>query len=114
MIVPLVLEDEWIDALGDLPLWDIPPEPILVLAPHPDNETLGAGGFIAAQRSAGIEVMVAAVTDGENAYPNVSGSARFVDLSRGRTGTPGSSEWQAHSIRVPRQRSEIQWNFVGE
>jgi LmbE family N-acetylglucosaminyl deacetylase len=42
----------------------------LVVAPHPDDETLGAGGFIAAQRSRGIAIHVVAVTDGENAYPD--------------------------------------------
>jgi LmbE family N-acetylglucosaminyl deacetylase len=45
----------------------------LVVAPHPDDETLGAGGLIAAQRSRGIEVTVVAVTDGEMAYGETPG-----------------------------------------
>ncbi len=68
MIVPLVLEDEWLAALEDLPVWAPPPTPVVVLAPHPDDETLGAGGFIAAQWLHGRDVIVVAATDGESAY----------------------------------------------
>src|ERR1700744_6486567 len=68
MIVPLVLEDEWLAVLEDLPVWAPPPMPLVVLAPHPDDETLGAGGFIAAQCLDGRDVLVVAVTDGESAY----------------------------------------------
>jgi len=40
------------------------PGPWLVFAPHPDDETYGMGGSIAAARSAGIEVGVVILTDG--------------------------------------------------
>jgi LmbE family N-acetylglucosaminyl deacetylase len=46
---------------------------MLVIAPHPDDETLGAGGLIARQRMRGTDVIVAAVTDGENCYPDSVG-----------------------------------------
>lgn len=46
---------------------------MLVIAPHPDDETLGAGGLIARQRIKGTDVIVAAVTDGENCYPDSVG-----------------------------------------
>jgi LmbE family N-acetylglucosaminyl deacetylase len=68
MIVPLVSEEEWIAALEDLPPWEPQPAQVLVIAPHPDDETLGAGGFIGAQCLQGNSVVVVAVTDGENAY----------------------------------------------
>jgi LmbE family N-acetylglucosaminyl deacetylase len=68
MIVPLVFEDEWLAALKDLPAWAPLPMRVVVVAPHPDDETLGAGGFIAAQCFHGREVIVVAVTDGESAY----------------------------------------------
>ena len=68
MILSQVAEEEWLSSLEDLPPWEMPDSPILVIAPHPDDETLGVGGLIAAARQQGIDVTVAAVTDGENAY----------------------------------------------
>ncbi len=47
---------------------------VLVLAPHPDDETLGCGGAIAAACFAGKRVVIAAVTDGRNSHPR---SRRF-------------------------------------
>ena len=70
-----VKETDWLQALGTLPTWDPPIEPVLIVAPHPDDETLGAGGLIAAQRLAGVDVIVAAVTDGEKAYGYTPGLA---------------------------------------
>jgi LmbE family N-acetylglucosaminyl deacetylase len=51
-----------------LPPWVPPPRPLLVISPHPDDETLSIGGLIAHQRSLGIDVTLVAVTDGEKAY----------------------------------------------
>jgi LmbE family N-acetylglucosaminyl deacetylase len=59
--------------LRDLPVWDLPSVPTLVLAPHPDDETLGAGGLITRLRKQGIPVTVVAITDGENAYEDTQG-----------------------------------------
>jgi len=61
--------------LGGLPIWHPTQRPIVLIAPHPDDETLGAGGFLAAQRFHGIDVTVVAVTDGENAYAGCKGLA---------------------------------------
>lgn len=41
---------------------------ILVVAPHPDDETLGCGGLIAQQAAAGRQVRVVFVTDGEASH----------------------------------------------
>lgn len=73
MIVPIVEEHEWINCLDALASWQPPAASLLVIAPHPDDETLAVGGLIAAQRAKGLEVVVAAVTDGENAYPDFPG-----------------------------------------
>lgn len=46
----------------------LPAVPTLVVAPHPDDETLMAGGLIALQRARAVDVHVLAITDGEAAY----------------------------------------------
>ena len=68
MIVPLISDGEWKAVLQDFPVWVPPGTRAVVVAPHPDDETLGAGGLIAALRKRHVEVGVVAVTDGENAY----------------------------------------------
>ena len=45
----------------------------MIVAPHPDDETLLSGGLLARQAMAGVPVTVVAVTDGEAAYPGGSG-----------------------------------------
>lgn len=42
---------------------------VLVLAPHPDDESLGCGGAIAAAAEAGHRVNVVVVTDGSQSHP---------------------------------------------
>jgi LmbE family N-acetylglucosaminyl deacetylase len=68
MITPNVDDLAWRRQFEGLPSWQPPLTDTLVIAPHPDDETLGAGGLIAALRTRGIKVTVVAVTDGENAY----------------------------------------------
>jgi LmbE family N-acetylglucosaminyl deacetylase len=67
-IVPLTPETEWLSTLQCLVNWELPFVPTLILAPHPDDETLGAGGLIAKLCRNGVPVTVVAITDGENAY----------------------------------------------
>ncbi|MBF52771.1 MAG: PIG-L family deacetylase [Confluentimicrobium sp.] len=43
--------------------------PVLILAPHPDDESLGCGGLIAAARDQGIPVHVICMTDGAASHP---------------------------------------------
>jgi LmbE family N-acetylglucosaminyl deacetylase len=61
-------EESWLAALASVQVWQPPLKPTLLVSPHPDDETLGAGSLIAAQRRRGVEVRVVAVTDGEAAY----------------------------------------------
>jgi len=42
----------------------------LVLAPHPDDESLGCGGLIALLRGKGVNVTVILTTDGSQSHPN--------------------------------------------
>jgi LmbE family N-acetylglucosaminyl deacetylase len=75
MVVPLLPEAAWLPHLQPLPEWQPTDAPLLVIAPHPDDETLAAGGLIAAHRSRGLPVTVVAVTDGEHAYAANAGLA---------------------------------------
>lgn len=43
---------------------------VLVLTPHPDDESLGCGGAIAAASAAGAAVTVVSITDGQKSHPN--------------------------------------------
>lgn len=60
-------EGEWADAIGRAqpPTLDLDAEFVVVLAAHPDDETLGAGGLIATAVAEGIPVAVIIATDGE-------------------------------------------------
>lgn len=75
MITPVVSNATWLTELARLPQWLPPAVPTLVLAPHPDDETLGAGALIATLRADNVPVTVVAATDGENCY-NVSPAER--------------------------------------
>jgi LmbE family N-acetylglucosaminyl deacetylase len=50
---------------------------LVVVAPHPDDETLGLGATIAQLVSAGVDVQVVSVTDGGAALPGASLSAQL-------------------------------------
>lgn len=58
----------WLKHLAYAPEFTPPTHHLMVIVPHPDDETLGAGGLIRSMASAGIPVSILAVTDGENAY----------------------------------------------
>jgi len=59
--------------------------PWLVLAPHPDDETLGCGSFIASVAAAGGRVHTAFLTDGSGSHPEAPGwsAKRIGGLRRG-------------------------------
>lgn len=61
-----------------------PPAPLLVLAPHPDDESLGCGGMIAEACAGGRAVHIAILTDGSMSHP-------------------GSRDWPPDRLRRKRQ-----------
>lgn len=69
------------------PAWSPPAGPLVVVAPHPDDETLGAGGLIhtwAARHE--LPVVIVSVTDGEAACPEIPnlGAVRRGELEAAR------------------------------
>ena len=62
---------------GSGPVLVLPPlRRVLVLAPHPDDESIGAGGTIARLAGAGTHVTVLLVTDGEATIGSPDGPAQ--------------------------------------
>ena len=57
--------------------------PTLVVAPHPDDDTLGCGGTIARKRRLGVDVAVAVLTDGAFANRDLIDRAELTAI-RGR------------------------------
>lgn len=70
----------WLAAFTDRPLPDLDltgcPQ-LIVVAPHPDDETLGLGATIAQLTAAGVAVQVVCVSDGGAAHPGASACERL-------------------------------------
>lgn len=63
---------DWLDGVRP-PVHELTDCPALVVvAPHPDDETLGCGGMLAHLAARGVPVAVVSVTDGGVAYPDIS------------------------------------------
>ncbi len=60
-------ESHWLPLLRRLPSWEPTRADVTVVAPHPDDETLGCGGLIAVAAERGLRLTVVSVTDGEAA-----------------------------------------------
>jgi len=63
---------------------DLSARRVIIVAPHPDDEVLGAGGLIQAALSSDVSVDVVAVTDGEGSHPH-SRATRAIDLATVRS-----------------------------
>ena len=101
MIVPLALEPAWESVWSAAKAWRPPQIPALVIAPHPDDESLAAGGLISTLVSTRVPVQVIAVTDGERAYQN----RRDANLAEVRRVEQTAALWQlgiksSHIIRL--------------
>ena len=71
---PMARATDVLEQIATLPWADLPAitagRRILVLAPHPDDESLGCGGLIIQAVQAGLDVHVAILTDGSRSHPN--------------------------------------------
>lgn len=67
---------DWLaaDRLPALDLADCPG--LVIVSPHPDDETLGLGATAAQLAAAGVDVQMVAVSDGGGAHPDLSPSER--------------------------------------
>ena len=101
-IIPLTSELTWLSHLQNLPEWTPPLRPTMILAPHPDDETLGAGGLIARLRLLDVPVTILAITDGEGAYPDVEGLSDIrVEEQMAALARLGVREEDVHRLRLP-------------
>jgi LmbE family N-acetylglucosaminyl deacetylase len=66
------LAASWAPILRSATPVHLPARRTIVVAPHPDDETLSSGGLIMRQIARRVPVTVVAVTDGEAAYPSWS------------------------------------------
>jgi LmbE family N-acetylglucosaminyl deacetylase len=79
---------DYLDAVLSLPLGSVGEltkrRPFVVLSPHPDDETLGAGGLMAAACAAGQRAEVVVITDGSGSHPRSLRypRQRLIDLRR--------------------------------
>lgn len=76
----------FVDAATRSAAWSGSPplgERIVVVAPHPDDEVLAAGGLMRWAAEQGREILIVAVTDGEASHPESSRVSR-TDLRRRR------------------------------
>jgi LmbE family N-acetylglucosaminyl deacetylase len=81
-------------------------QPALVIAPHPDDEVLGAGGLIALKRMRGAAVHVLYLTDGEGALRDFGADPDDVARSRRTLGekacaTLGVEPACLHRLHLP-------------
>jgi LmbE family N-acetylglucosaminyl deacetylase len=102
---------DYLDAVRHLPLTTLDDltegAPLVVLSPHPDDESLGAGGLIATASAAGQRAEVILITDGSASHPH---SRRFprqrlADLRRSEIETAGAllglSPQHVHHLGLP-------------
>ncbi|RYI86436.1 MAG: PIG-L family deacetylase [Acetobacteraceae bacterium] len=72
----MMLAGDWLRAAEALPETEDPrvvlgDGPALLLAPHPDDESLGCGGLIAAAADAGLPLRIQVISDGGGSHPRL-------------------------------------------
>lgn len=65
-------EAEWQESLAHVPQWTAPRGPLVVVALHPDEETLGAGGLIYSCTRRRHPVLIVILTDGERPRDDIA------------------------------------------
>jgi LmbE family N-acetylglucosaminyl deacetylase len=121
---PMVRAGEVLKALDALPI--VAPEvllgkaPVLVLAPHPDDESLGCGGLIAHCHARGQDVSVLVLTDGSRSHPgsrkyDASRLARLrQEEARAAVAALGLSADQIHFLGLPDGQAPVRGRGLRE
>lgn len=106
MSVPQVPEGSLLAAAADAPMIDIetiaPEGTVLIINPHPDDETFGSGLAMAAAAMRGRSIAIVLLTDGEGSHPDARTFAppKLADLR--------SSEFaRALEILIPSRRVDV-------
>lgn len=71
---PIEVWTSWEDGFTSLDIADCPG--LVIVSPHPDDETLGLGATTAMLIEAGVDVHLVSVSDGGAAYPGLSAERR--------------------------------------
>lgn len=113
MVIPIVAaagtaEHEWADwVLPDrwprLDPAELTGAPVVVLAAHPDDETLGVGGLVSLLARAGAQLSVVWATDGDASHPG-SAAAAARDLATDRRAEADAALSVLGAERAPRVR----------
>jgi LmbE family N-acetylglucosaminyl deacetylase len=100
--LPGTPEAEWSAWVADLPAWWPNSGELVVVAPHPDDEILGAGGLIATLASRATRITILSVTDGEAACPEIPAlaSVRRAEL-KSALGALGAADVRVVRLGLP-------------
>jgi LmbE family N-acetylglucosaminyl deacetylase len=96
-------------SLRVLPIADIAPwRSAVIVAAHPDDEVLGAGGVISAMAAAGVRLRLVAVTDGESSHPRHPAPAALARRRAAETAAAlrvlDATEAEVIRLRLPDRR----------
>lgn len=101
---PGPVEAAWLRRIAALPAWSVPSDAhVIVVSPHPDDETLGAGGTLQLLRDHGARIDLVAVTDGEASHPDVAdlASRRRRELRTALDHLDVADITQVHHLAIP-------------
>jgi LmbE family N-acetylglucosaminyl deacetylase len=94
-------EDTWLDWVGGLPALEIGRARLVIVAPHPDDETLACGGLIADASATGRLIEIVAVTDGEQSHPGTPGLAQHRRAEQDRALDHLGARGSVHRLEFP-------------
>ncbi|MEO5652703.1 MAG: bifunctional PIG-L family deacetylase/class I SAM-dependent methyltransferase [Marmoricola sp.] len=78
---------------------------LVVLAAHPDDESLGAGGLISTAVASGLEVVIVCATDGEHSHPDsptcTPAELAVIRSREGRAAATALGVTELHRLELP-------------